>query len=79
MAPYLQTTHIASQIYRMEAEWEAARLLTLKAVWMADNKKPNSKEASISKAKAGRICNEITLNNGRLQRRCAFGKMGKRF
>ena len=45
----------------MEAEWEAARLLTLKATWMADNKQPNSKEASIAKAKAARICNEITL------------------
>ncbi len=59
--PYLQTSNIAAQIYRMEAEWEAARLLTLKATWMADNKKPNSKEASIAKAKAGRIGNEITL------------------
>lgn len=59
--PYLQTSHIAAQIYRMEAEWEAARLLTMKAAWMADNKKPNSREASISKAKAGRMCNEITL------------------
>ncbi|MGE4315195.1 acyl-CoA dehydrogenase family protein [Acinetobacter sp.] len=59
--PYLQTSHSAAQIYRMEAEWEAARLLTMKAAWMADNKKPNSREASISKAKAGRICNEITL------------------
>lgn len=59
--PYLQTSHIAAQIYRMEAEWEAARLLTMKAAWMADNKKPNSREASISKAKAGRICNEINL------------------
>ncbi|KAF7275647.1 hypothetical protein GWI33_011463, partial [Rhynchophorus ferrugineus] len=55
--PYLQTSNIAAQIYRMEAEWEAARLLTLKAAWMADNKKPNSKEASIAKAKAGRIGN----------------------
>ncbi len=60
-APYLQSSNIAAQIYRMEAEWEAARLLTLKAAWMADNKKPNSREASIAKAKAGRICNEITL------------------
>ncbi len=59
--PYLQTSNIAAQIYRMEAEWEAARLLTLKAAWMADNKKPNSREASIAKAKAGRVCNEITL------------------
>ncbi|MDO6642253.1 acyl-CoA dehydrogenase family protein [Acinetobacter guillouiae] len=60
-APYLQTSNLAAQIYRMEAEWEAARLLTIKATWMADNKKPNSREASIAKAKAGRICNEITL------------------
>ncbi|MFN3072673.1 acyl-CoA dehydrogenase family protein [Acinetobacter sp. TY2] len=59
--PYLQSSNIAAQIYRMEAEWEASRLLTMRATWMADNRKPNSKEASIAKAKAGRICNEITL------------------
>lgn len=59
--PYLQTSNIAAQIYRMEAEWESARLLMLKAAWMADNKKPNSREASIAKAKAGRIGNNITL------------------
>ncbi|MBU3848458.1 MAG: acyl-CoA dehydrogenase family protein [Candidatus Acinetobacter avistercoris] len=59
--PYLQTSNITAQIYRLEAEWEAARLLTMKAAWMADNKKPNSREASIAKAKAARICNEITL------------------
>src|SRR5574343_308122 len=59
--PYLQTSNLAAQIYRMEAEWEAARLLMIKATWMADNKKPNSKEASIAKAKAGRVGNEITL------------------
>lgn len=59
--PYLQASHIAAQIYRMEAEWEAARLLTIRAAWMADNHQPNSKEASIAKAKAGRIVNEITL------------------
>ena len=59
--PYLQTTHIEAQIYRLEAEWEAARLLMLKAAWMADNKQPNSREASIAKAKAGRVSNEVTL------------------
>lgn len=58
---YLQTSNIAAQIYKMEAEWEAARLLTIRAAWMADNRKPNSKEASIAKAKAGRIGNDITL------------------
>ncbi|RKG30903.1 acyl-CoA dehydrogenase family protein [Acinetobacter tianfuensis] len=59
--PYLQTSNIAAQVYQMEAEWEAARLLMLKAAWMADNKKPNSREASIAKAKAGRVGNKITL------------------
>jgi acyl-CoA dehydrogenase len=44
-----------------EADWEAARLLTLKAAWMADNAKPNSLEASEAKAKAGRVATEITL------------------
>lgn len=45
----------------MEAEWEAARLLVLKATWMVDNKKPNSKEASIANTAIGRVGNEITL------------------
>ena len=52
---------VAAQIYKMEADLEAARLLTIKAAWMADNAKPNSLEASMSKAKAGRVANEITL------------------
>lgn len=72
--PYLQTSNIAAQIYRMEAEWEAARLLTLKATWMADNKKPNSKEASIAKAKAGRIGNEITLKCVELAASVGYGE-----
>jgi len=72
--PYLQTSYLAAQIYRMEAEWEAARLLTLKAAWMADNKKPNSKEASIAKAKAGRIGNEITLKCVELAGSVGYGE-----
>jgi len=52
---------IQAEIYRMEAELEAARLLILKAAWMADNKQPNSKQASMCKAKAGRVGNKITL------------------
>ncbi|WP_236233823.1 acyl-CoA dehydrogenase family protein [Pseudomonas tohonis] len=59
--PLLRVTHAEATLYRLEAEWEAARLLTLKAAWMADNKLPNSKEASIAKAKAGRVANEVTL------------------
>jgi acyl-CoA dehydrogenase len=45
----------------MEADWEAAYLLTVKAAWMADNKQPNSKNASMSKAKAGRMGNQVAL------------------
>lgn len=52
---------IEAELVRMEGEWEAARLLVLKAAWMADNKQPNSKEASMCKAKAGRVGNDITL------------------
>lgn len=50
-----------AELYRMEAEYEAARLLTLRAAWMADNRQPNSLEASICKAKAGRITTWLTL------------------
>ena len=45
----------------MEADYEAARLLTLQAAWMADNGKPNSLQASMAKAKAGRTCVDVTL------------------
>ena len=55
------STAAEAELYRMEAELEAARLLTLKAAWLADNGVPNSKEASMAKAKAGRAANHITL------------------
>ncbi|MCK0538609.1 acyl-CoA dehydrogenase family protein [Alcanivorax quisquiliarum] len=52
---------VEAELYRMEAEWEAAYWLAIRAAWMADNKQSNSLEASISKAKAGRVGNAITL------------------
>jgi acyl-CoA dehydrogenase len=52
---------VEAELIRMEAEWEAGRLLMLKAAWMADNGVPNSTEASMSKAKAARVANEVTL------------------
>jgi acyl-CoA dehydrogenase len=55
------STAAEAELYRMEAELEAARLLVLKAAWLADNGIPNSKEASMAKAKAGRTANYITL------------------
>jgi acyl-CoA dehydrogenase len=51
----------AAEFVKMEADWEAAYLLTLEAAWMADNNKPNSLQASMAKAKAGRVGVEITL------------------
>ena len=52
---------VEAELCQMEAEWHGARLLVLKAAWMADNKMPNSMEASMCKAKAGRVGNNITL------------------
>ncbi len=52
---------IEAELYKMEAEWNAAKLLVQKAAWMADNKQPNSMEASMCKAKAGRMGNYVTL------------------
>ncbi|MFZ2176031.1 MAG: acyl-CoA dehydrogenase family protein [Rhodococcus sp. (in: high G+C Gram-positive bacteria)] len=51
----------AAEFVQLEADWEAAYLLALRATWMADNKKPNSLEASMSKAKAGRTGTAISL------------------
>jgi acyl-CoA dehydrogenase len=56
----------AAELLSMEADYEAARLLTLQAAWMADNRKPNSLEASMAKAKAGRSCTDIALRCVRL-------------
>ena len=56
-----QQTAIQHELEMLEAELEAARLLVYKSAWMMDNKMPNSKEASMGKAKAGRIGNRISL------------------
>ncbi|MEX0427131.1 acyl-CoA dehydrogenase family protein [Nocardioides sp. DS6] len=52
----------AAKFLQLEADWEAAYLLMLQAAWMADNRKPNSLEASMAKAKAGRVGSDITLS-----------------
>ena len=49
-----------AEFIRMESDWEAAYLMTVRAAWMADNKLPNSLEASMSKAKAGRTGTDVT-------------------
>jgi acyl-CoA dehydrogenase len=51
----------AATLLELESDFEAARLLTLQAAWMADNRQPNSLEASMAKAKAGRTGTDIAL------------------
>jgi acyl-CoA dehydrogenase len=56
------TQHAAAATFlQLEADYEAAYLLTLESAWMADNRRPNSLQASMAKAKAGRSVVDITL------------------
>jgi acyl-CoA dehydrogenase len=59
--PALSQHAAAARFLAMEADYEAARLLTLHAAWMADNGRPNSLQASMAKAKAGRMCVDVSL------------------
>jgi acyl-CoA dehydrogenase len=46
-------------IQKMDAEIEAARLLARRAAFMLDHKQPNALEASMAKAKAGRVVVDV--------------------
>ena len=59
--PALSQSAAAARFLEMEADYEAALLLTLHAAWMADNNRPNSLQASMAKAKAGRTCVDVAL------------------
>jgi acyl-CoA dehydrogenase len=52
----------AAKFLQLEADLEATRLLTMQAAWLADNGRPNSLEASMAKAKAGRVGSDVTLS-----------------
>ena len=60
-APVAAQTYASARLVQMEADYESALLMTLRAAWMADNGKPNSMEASMAKAKAGRTCVNVAL------------------
>jgi acyl-CoA dehydrogenase len=60
--PGLVQSAAAATLLRLEADWEAARLLMLQAAWLADNGRPNAMEASMAKAKAGRVASDVTLS-----------------
>jgi acyl-CoA dehydrogenase len=59
--PTFTQSAAAATYLQLEADLEAAFLLTLQAAWKADNRKPNALEASMAKAKAGRVGSDVTL------------------
>jgi len=60
--PRQKMTNIEREIIDMEVLLRSAWLLVIKAVWMADNGLQNSKEASMSKVRAGDIVTRITTH-----------------
>ena len=59
--PAVTQTAAVARFLQMEADWESARLLMLQAAWLADNRRANAMEASMAKAKAGRMASDVTL------------------
>ena len=58
--PRQKLSSVESDVIDMEIMLESAWLLVIKAVWMADNRKSNNLEASMSKVRAGDIVTKIT-------------------
>jgi acyl-CoA dehydrogenase len=58
--PRQKMTHIEREVIEMETQLRQAWLVTVKALWMADNKKSNALIASMSKVKAGKVATVIT-------------------
>ena len=58
--PRQKLTSIERDVIDMEIMLKSAWLMVVKAVWMADNKKSNALEASMSKVKAGDVGTKIT-------------------
>jgi acyl-CoA dehydrogenase len=75
-APALTQHAAAARLQGMEADYESARLLTLQAAWMADNGRPNSLQASMAKAKAGRTCVNVALGCVELCGSLGYGEGG---
>ncbi|MBI3170387.1 MAG: acyl-CoA dehydrogenase family protein [Chloroflexi bacterium] len=58
--PRNKLTSVEKDVIDMDIQLRSAWLLTLKAVWMADNKKSNALESSMSKVRAGDVTTKIT-------------------
>ncbi len=72
--PTWQQQASAAAFIAAEADYEASRLLTLRAAWLADNSTPNSLEASMAKAKAGRCATQIALRCVELAGSLGYGE-----
>ncbi len=58
--PRQKLSNIEREVIDMEIMLKSAWLMVIKATWMADNKKPNALEASMSKVKSGDVAAKIT-------------------
>lgn len=58
--PRQKLTSVERDVIEMDIMLESAWLLVIKAVWMADNRKPNPLEASMAKLRAGDVVTRIT-------------------
>ncbi len=58
--PKSKLTTVERDVIEMEAMLRATWLMTVKAVWMADNRKSNALEASMSKVKGGDMVTKVT-------------------
>lgn len=58
--PRQKLSNIEREVIDMDIMLKSAWLMVLKAVWMADNKKSNALESSMSKVKAGDVTTKIT-------------------
>lgn len=58
--PRQKLTNIEREVIDMERMYRSSWLLTIKAVWMSDNRIPNVKESAMSKLHAGDVATKIT-------------------
>jgi acyl-CoA dehydrogenase len=58
--PRQKLTSLERDIIDMDVMLRSAWLLVIKAVWMADNRKSNAKEASMAKVRGGDVVTKIT-------------------
>jgi acyl-CoA dehydrogenase len=58
--PRVKLTNLEREIMDMESNIKAARMLALRAAWLAQQKQSNNMEASMCKAKAGMVVTKVT-------------------